>query len=149
VDLAGLSNDQAADRIVAAQQLALRMLLPTERDTLAGAIKTLTYSLARTIAMKRAVANLDKAPAGAFRSGDPDNPAAGDDLPGKGLDVDAMDTTALQAVQRAMEMVDRHHKRHLLPPIPPPPDSIEDLMGPEAVVVQEPEPEPDPDIPER
>jgi hypothetical protein len=58
VDINGLAEDEAAERIVATQKVALRMLLPTERDTLAGAIKVLTEAITRNITLKRSVAGL-------------------------------------------------------------------------------------------
>ena len=64
VDLAGLNDDEKAAKILATQQQALGTLLPTARDTLAGAIKTLTDAVQQVIMLKRKVVGLDKVKAG-------------------------------------------------------------------------------------
>jgi hypothetical protein len=47
-----------AARIVAVQDVARHMLLPTERDTLIGALKTLTTTLSETIGLQRTVVGI-------------------------------------------------------------------------------------------
>jgi hypothetical protein len=131
--------DEYAERVWTAQRTALRMLLPTERDTLAGAIKVLTEAMKHTIELKRTVAGLGKTLAGAYKVGanidmDPDEAARAG---GKILDIDVLETRDLRAVQHAMELLDRQHRRQTEPPKPPPPDSIDDLLGAPPVVVQE------------
>jgi hypothetical protein len=142
VDTEKLSKDDAAEKVVAAQKVALRMLLPSDRDTLSGAIKVMTESLRVTLAMQRTVVGLERLPASALRR--PGAPGEGDpfaeeDKAPKLLDVDALTTEDLSAVQYAMEMVDRSHRKSQEPPKPPLPAPIDDLLGPAPVVVKEPE----------
>jgi hypothetical protein len=147
VDTKGLAADKAAERIVAAQKVALRTLLPTKGDTLAGAIKVLTEAVRRIILLQRTVAGLDKVASAALRPGDPNNPF-GDEDGGKGqiINLDAMDPADRQAVQDAMELLNRHRHKQQDAPKPPRPAPIDDLRGPEGVVVREPE---DEEVPSR
>jgi hypothetical protein len=127
VDVSGLTEDEATEKIVATQKAALRMLLPTDRDTLAGAIKVLTESLARNIALKRAVAGLTTM--GAFRPRDPVNPLKDDNEGSRGepIDLKRLTLAELREVRRGMEILNGHKQLRSEPPIPPPPESIDDL----------------------
>ena len=138
VAVEGLSAEDAAEKVVTAQKVALRMLLPGKRDTLAGAIKTLTSALKSSIELKRTVVGLAKVGAMALKPADPNHSFA-DDLPGTGsiIEVETMATEQLRAVQSAMEMLEAHHRKQREPPKPPPPGSIDDLLGPAAEVVKE------------
>jgi hypothetical protein len=127
VDIKGLSEDAATEKIVGTQKAALRILLPTPRDTLAGTIKMLTEAIARTIALKRSVAGLPAM--GAFRPGDPANPLEdGEDPRGRLMNLEGMDTAQLREIRRSMEALRQHHLR-AGPPVPPPPEPIDDLLG--------------------
>ena len=101
VDLDGLDDEAKAAKIVGTQKLALSLLLPTERDTLAGAIRTLTGAIRDNIALARMVASLDKVKAGI--SSRPEDPVehAGAPL----VNLDAMGTGQLRHVQQAMELL--------------------------------------------
>jgi hypothetical protein len=129
VDTRGLGEAEAAERVVAVQKDALRTLLPTERDTLAGAIKVLTDAVGRTIQLQRAVAGLDKVASAALRPGDPNNPSGDEDgMKGQIIDLEALGTADLRAVQHGMEILDRHHRKQQDAPKPPPPEPIDDLL---------------------
>ena len=124
VDLDDLDDQAKAAKIVATQKLALSLLLPTDRDTLAGAIKTLTAAIRDNIELARMVASLDKVKAGV--SSQPDDPAghAGGPL----VNLDAMGTGQLRQVQRAMELLQKHQREAGEAPRPPPPEPIDDLV---------------------
>ena len=71
--LEGLSEAAREEQVVAAQRVALSRLLPTERDSLAGALKVLTSAMATTIQLKLRVADLARA----FIRNDDDEDCAG------------------------------------------------------------------------
>jgi hypothetical protein len=147
VDTKGLDADQAAERIVAAQKVALRMLLPTERDTQAGAVKVLTDAVGRTIQLQRTLAGLDKVAAATSRPGEPNNPIANeDDRKARIIDLEALVIADLRAVPYGMEILDRHHRKRPDAPMPPPPEPIDDLLASEPVATRELE---DEDVPPR
>ena len=128
VDVSGLTEDEAAEKIVATQKAALRMLLPTDRDTLAGAIKVLTESLARNIALKRAVAGLTTM--GAFRPRDPVNPLKDETEGSRGeRNLKELTLAELREVRRGMQILNGHQQLRSEPPIPPPPDPIDHLRA--------------------
>lgn len=145
VDVEGLDDDMKAEKIVATQRLAMQMLLPTERDTLAGAFKVLTEAIRSSIVLKRAVVGLHPVKGGAtMPSRDPmfrDDPETDAEVK-KLLDVSTLDTGQLRHVQQAMEMLQRHQHRQNAAPKPPDPDPIEDLRNPDYVA-----PETDPEMP--
>lgn len=126
----GMSAEELTDKIVETQSLALRQLLPTERDTLAGAIKTLTEAIQRTILLKRAVAGL-QLPTG---RGGASAPLAGPEIDGEASPVKSsanlanLPTSQLREVTRAMELLERHQHAHADAPKPPPPDPIDDIF---------------------
>lgn len=132
----GLTEEQHGEEIIRVQTLAARILMPSDRDTLGTTVKTLTDALHKTITLKRAIAGLDKVSPAALRGLTDD---ADDRNKGPTLDLSAIDVEELRQVQRSMELVERHHRAHQEPPKPPLGQSIDDLLGPEAVVVQEPE----------
>jgi len=121
------------------------MLLPTERDTLAGAFKVLTEAIRSSIVLKRAVVGLHPVKGGAtlpsrdaiFR----DDPEAEADVK-KLLDLSKLGTGELRHVQQAMEMLQQHQHRQSEAPKPPDPDPIEDLRNPDYV-----EPGTEPEVP--
>ena len=144
VDLAGMNDDDKAEKITATQSLALRMLLPTERDTLAGAIKVLTSSIQATIVLKRAVAGLHAVKGGAFQpSADP----LIDSIPEPGaktVDFSQLPLPQKRVLMEAMEIMQRHQHAQREAPRPPLPESIEDLRNPDFPL---PEISPEPEAP--
>lgn len=130
VDTTGLDEAEAAEKIVGTQKLALSMLLPTDRDTLAGAVKTYSNALRELIELQRKVAGLDRIKAGSL----PIDPPEGQDDPERQArgDLAALHTNQLRAVQQAMETLERHQHASREAPKPPPPDSIDDLLDPNA-----------------
>ena len=132
LDLSGLDPAARNERLAAVQKAALATLLPTERDTLAGALRTLTTSLSTVVQLKRLVAGLSENP-GRNRNGSeagerarPSNPF---DRDPPGCDLEALDTETLRMIQRAMEALTGHQQRRSDPPMPPPPESLEDFRG--------------------
>lgn len=139
LDVTGLGPDEIKDHAAATQVLALKQLLPTERDTLAGAIKQLTESMIRSMEMKRKILGLHEIRAGTSRVGreNPDDlveqagtaelgqvKVAGGGAPAIG----AMGTGELRQVARAMELIQRRQQLVQEAPKPPAPDPIDFLM---------------------
>jgi hypothetical protein len=124
VELEGLDDEAKAAKIVATQKLALGLLLPTERDTLAGAIRTLTGAIRDNIELARMVASLDKVKAGVISQTEDPAGHAGAVL----VNLDAMGTGQLRQVQRAMELLQKHQREAREAPRPPPPEPIDDLV---------------------
>jgi hypothetical protein len=113
--LDGLSKAARVEKIVAVQKVALSRLLPAEGDTLSGAVKVLTSSLATTIQVKLKVADQARA----FMRHDEDDPALREHIAELG-------TPALRKVHEAMALLTGHRAKAAEPPKPPPPEPIED-----------------------
>jgi len=130
IDLDGLDDDAKADKILATQKLALRTLPPTERDTLAGAIKTLTSSLQASIILKRAVVGLN---GGKGRAAPPtSDPLERQAEPrGEIVDFSTMSLARKRHAQEAMVLLERHQHAQPDAPKPPLPEGIEDLRHPD------------------
>jgi hypothetical protein len=54
-----MDEAERAAKIIAVQNVAKAILLPTDRDTLVGAMKALTASLRETISLQHSVVGLD------------------------------------------------------------------------------------------
>jgi len=143
VDLAGLDDDEKARRILVTRKLALDTLLPTERDTLSGTIRTLTNAIQQTIALKRTVVGLGKVKTGTGGV-EPSDPLADEGDKPPLVDPESMTTEQLRTIQHAMELLDRHQHAMRDPPMPPPPDPLDDLMD----LPPEPDEPDEPDEPE-
>ena len=128
VDLAGLNDDQKAAKILATQQQALGTLLPTARDTLAGAIKTLTDAAQQVIMLKRKVVGLDKVKAGTGGV-EPSDPLADEGDKQPLVNFESMTTEERRAVEHGIELFKRHQRARRDAPMPPPPGSIDELMA--------------------
>lgn len=126
VDLAGLSAADAEDKKRELQRNALAMLAPTDKDSLAGAVKTLTSSLATVVALKRLVAGCARASARGPLGRDEDEEERGE--PGSRLA--ELDNTALRTVQVAMALLTGQQAQQYEPPRPPPPEPLDDLRPP-------------------
>jgi len=124
VDPAGLTEEEKAEKIVATQKQALRTLLPTERDTLSGAIKTATAAIQQIIELKRKIVGLDKVKTGTGGVELSDPLADEGDKPGL-VNIEAMTTEQLRIVTHAMEILDHHQHAMRDPPMPPPPDPLD------------------------
>ena len=96
-----LGESARAEKIIAVQKAALSQLLPTERDTLAGAVKTLTTALAVTIQIKLKVAELARE----FIRND-----EGGDHAGR-TPINEFDTPTLRKVHEAMEALTRQRAK--------------------------------------
>lgn len=119
-------------QLAAVQRAALATLLPTERDTLAGALRTLTTSLSTVVQLKRLVAGLSERP-GRDRNGGEAGERARPSRYGESAshDLEGLDTETLRMIKRAMEALAGHQRRRSDPPMPPPPESLEDLWAPQ------------------
>jgi hypothetical protein len=134
VDVSGMNADEAAEKVAMTQRQALGMLTPTDRDSLTGVVKTLSDALFRSIELKRQVAGLDKV--ALLRPGmEPGDPATAMDGP-ELINVDDLSTADLRAVRAGMELLERHRRDRREVPMPPAPDTIDDLLGPEPQVVE-------------
>ena len=116
--LEGLSEIAHAEKIAAVQKEALSQVLPTERDTLAGAIKTLTSSLATTVQLKLRVADLAHS---CIRNDEDEDRAGGR------THINELDTPTLRKVHAAMQALTGQRAKAARPPSPPPPEPIEDF----------------------
>jgi hypothetical protein len=137
VDTANMTKRKADAALAKAQRTALRMIAPTEKDSFTAGLRTLSDALFRSIELKRSVAGLNKVIVGnvpsGLQPGDPgDENADGPQL----IDVDGLSTEDLRAVRRGMELLERHQRDHRAIPLPPVPDPIDDLLGPEAEVIE-------------
>lgn len=133
VERGTMTQDEYLEEVVRTQLFARKMLLPTDRDTLAGAIKTLTNALEQTIRMKRQAVGMPVPSRGAALPFQPNGSAvdAGeeDDLPVDRAAMEKLSTADLRQVTAAMELLQRRQHQRAEQPKPPPPDSIDDLIG--------------------
>ncbi len=151
-DTTGLEGKDVEDKIVATQTLALRMLLPGERDTLAGAIGVWTKALQTMLELERKVAGIGMV----VRPGSQipgltldgtGTPAEGGGAPIVGLGLAALPTEELRRVTTAMELLQRRQQQRQDAPRPPSPDPIDDIFDhtpdPDFMATLEPELEPE------
>lgn len=122
VDVAGLDPEQATTKREAIRRQAGRVVLPTERDTFAGAIGTLSRALTASLAAKRAVAGLMPQ---RMSQGEPQRDA---DEHRPVSDPSTLDVASLRTVHAAINLLRGDVQRHSEPPKPPPPDGLDDLM---------------------
>jgi hypothetical protein len=131
-----LEPEELEQRLTSLQSTAQRMLMPTQHDSLAGAIDTLTRALAKSIELKRSITGMSKL------TGKPIVGVSVEVSENQGpklVDLDALSTDELRIVQRGMELLERNHGDKREVPVPPPPASIDDLLGPEPQAVQDPD----------
>jgi hypothetical protein len=133
VDRAALTEDAWAERVAAVRKEALRVLLPTKRETLVGAVKMLTDELVRMMQLKRTVLELGKVAADHFRPVGANNPLGDDAGRAKLVDLKDLSVQDLRTIQRAMELLRPQQGRNQEPPKPPPPEPIDDLLRPDAI----------------
>jgi len=122
VDVAGLDPAQAAARLEAIGRQAGRVVLPTERDTLAGAIQALSKALLASFAAKRNAAGMTP------RQMNGRGPHRDEDEQEAPRDLNALDLPSLRSVTTAMALLRGAVQRHDEPPKPPPPEGLEDLL---------------------
>ena len=126
VDLVGLNDDEKAAKILATQEQARRTLLPTARDTLAGAIKMLTDAVHQITMLKRKVVGLDKVKAGSDTVRPSDSLAEKGDKP-QAVSLESMTPEQVRVVEHGMEVFRRHWRAKRDAPMPGPPEPIDDL----------------------
>ena len=130
VDLEGLNDGEQEEKIEATRALALRILLPTERDTLTGTIKTLTAALHANIDLTRKVAGLQGAK-GAALNGRPGGRIDDDGVADSEENLmKKLSTQELRQVTQAMELLQRRQHEQREAPMPPLPEPIDDLFDP-------------------
>jgi hypothetical protein len=125
LDLEGLNEDEKATKIVATRNLALAILLPTEKDTLVGVIKSLTNAIQQMVTLKRKIVGLDRLKDSQGIS--PFTPLGDEEGDRPRGNLSSMCTADLRTVQHAMELLDRHQHAAREAPMPPLPDPIDDL----------------------
>jgi hypothetical protein len=116
----GLEDEVAKDNLLAVQRAALTLLLPTEGDTFAGMLRALSVSLKETVGLKRAIAGLAKT--SGQKSLENDDPAL---APVR--DFAAMASADLRIVRAGQMLLSGEVIKDREPPVPPPPDSLDDL----------------------
>jgi hypothetical protein len=121
VDVTGLDAEQAAARLDEVSRQAGRLALPTERDTLAGAIAALSKALIATLAATRSAAGVNPRQ---LRGGGP--PCDQDEA--QTPRTAALDLSQLRYVRGAMELLNGNAQRNTEPPQPPPPEGVDDLV---------------------
>ena len=140
VDVTGKSAQDAEDLVRAVQRAAMSLLLPTERDSLAGSIKALTQSVATVVQLKRLVMGIAKhgrqLGVGNSNSQDED----GDEPKASRGELNGLDLPTLRSVRGAMQVLTGQKAEARDPPKPPEPEPLDDL------VVERPR---DPDVPLR
>ena len=139
VDVTGLSAEEAQDKVSRVQHAALALALPTERDTLSGAFKTLNASYVTIIQLQRLAMGFPAKGGRPAGRGTPGADAGDDDEAEPGVDLEQLPLTTLRDVHAAMRVMTGHKERASEPPMPPPPESLDDL-----VVVRPPEDPPEP-----
>jgi hypothetical protein len=122
VDVTGLDAEQAAARLAEVSRQAGRLALPTERDTLAGAIAALSKALIATLAATRSAAGVN--PPRQLRGGGPH--CDGDEF--ETVRTAALDLSQLRYVRSAMELLNGNARRNIEPPKPPPAEGVDDLV---------------------
>jgi hypothetical protein len=122
VDVTGLDPGQAAARLEAIRQQAGRLVMPTERDTLAGAIQTLSKALMASFAAKRTAAGITPRQMHGRR------PQRDEQEPEAPPDLNTLDLASLRFVTTAMALLKGNTQGHSEPPKPPPPDTLDDLV---------------------
>jgi hypothetical protein len=123
IDIAHLDEEKAQEKLRNVQRAALARVLPTETDSLAGALKTLTSGIAAMVNLKRVVGGLAGKAAAAKGA-----PPGGDEEPREATsDLSELDVSSLRSVTAAMRLLAGEKARSNEPPKPPPPESLEDL----------------------
>jgi predicted DNA-binding protein (UPF0251 family) len=124
VDVRGLSQEKAEDKLIQVSRAALRQLLPTERDTLAGAVLALNKATLASIMTARQVLGIMQR--GVRSPGLPTDvePGAGD--PAK--QAQALGLDALRQVKHSMELLTGAEQAANEAPRPPPPEDLDDLV---------------------
>lgn len=129
-DFEGLGEEERKERIVGVQRAAMSLLLPSERDTLQGAIGRMVDSLARVMTFKRTVVGIiasTRRNVGFGTDGDdPDLPPDDDASVDKATGLPKLELTQLREVRSAMEMLLGKQRLDREPPRPPPPEPLEE-----------------------
>lgn len=129
LDVEGMDPEEAARKTKELQVAALRVLLPAEGDSLQGMVKTLTTSLLQVIAVQRQVAGI---PIKGTLPTEPRIDGTEPGIPGRRR-TSELSVDSLRKVRDAMEMLTGQVAQATEPPMPPPPDSLDDLLPPDVV----------------
>jgi hypothetical protein len=121
VDVTGLDAALAVQRLEEASRAAGRVVLPAERDTLAGAIMALNKARIGSFTAKRAAAGIN--PRQLLGSASHRDDDVADVAPPAALTLGD-----LRSVQTAMQLLRGAVQRSDAPPKPPPPEGLEDLI---------------------
>jgi hypothetical protein len=126
VDRRRLTEDMWAEKSLAARRTALSILLPGEKDTLAGAIKTMSDALSRFVELKLRVLGLEKTKRSGAISPSPTKMPLPDAASSAKLNLSLAE---LRLVREAMVLLKRDGPLLTEPPLPPPPEPIDDLIA--------------------
>lgn len=113
----GLTPAEADQKLQDVQRAARNLLLPTERDTLAGAVNIASSALKTIIQLGRVVVGVAK--------GGEMATAPADGAPGERMA--EMDLKSLRQVKEAMDMLTGRNRAASEPPMPPAPEPLDDL----------------------
>ena len=144
IETNGLHAFDVEEKAVRTQTLALKLLLPTDKDTLTGAMTTLTTLTAKIIDMQRRIAGIpDVKPTLAEIETDKaiaaeQERAAREAETNLEQHLDTMPVADLRKVTEAMELLQKRQHQGTEPPKPPPPLPLDDIYEDE----NDPEPEP-------
>jgi hypothetical protein len=116
LDLDALPEAEREGHVARIRRTALSLLFPTERDTLANAIRTLTAAMAVTVQLQRLIT-------GSIALKGRGKEPAPCDRP----DLSSLDTPALVRVRESMQLLRGDRERRSPPPVPAAPESIEDF----------------------
>jgi hypothetical protein len=125
VDVAALPPDEGVKKLEEVSKAAGRLLLATERDTVANTMLAINKAVLSTLEAERRTLGIGPQQPGR-RGGviefDPEDEAPREPPP--------LDTEKLRQVRAAMNLMQGHMQERNEPPKPPPPDDLSDIMPP-------------------
>lgn len=120
VDVSDLDPEAAAQKLKDVQGQAGRVALPTERDTLGGAILAVSKALHAALASKRSAVGITPRQLGVPGEADDSEPR----------NEVKLDTAQLREMQGMMHLLKGDLQRANEPPRPPPPEPLDDMLPP-------------------
>ena len=120
IDTTGLDADDAARKLDDIRRMATAVVLPTEGDTLKGAIGALNKALLASFSAQRAAVGVTPRQLGVAGEAEGETPQ----------ELNMLDTASLRQVKGAMDLLKGNFQRNHEPPLPPPPEPLDDLVVP-------------------
>jgi hypothetical protein len=132
VESNGLSEDQWSQKLIAVRRIALRILLPSDRGTVTGAIKIMTEALSCIFDLNRQILGINTTRvASAISLSDASRKFSCETA--SSINLDGLNVAQLRLIREAMELLERQRALSNEPARPPLPEPIDDLLlGPEA-----------------